>query len=102
MEAETRVTPWAPYPHYGVREVRIWAKRTPFGMWQRHEWRREDGTISMDRWIPYSGRSWPHEAASATGEPTDFETLVAALLRIAGGHNDPRELARETLASIGC
>lgn len=99
--AETRVTPWAPFGHYGFSHVRIWAKSTEFGMWQRHEWQRDDGSTSLDRWIPSSGRSWPYGAALATSEPSDFETLVAVLGRIAQGHNDPRSLAAETLAAIG-
>jgi hypothetical protein len=101
MTAETRVTPWAAFGHYGLARVRIWMKRTEFGFWQRHEWERDDGSTRADRWIPSCTRSFPTNCEPATAEPSDFETLVAALARIARGHNDPRDLARETLASIG-
>jgi len=101
VPSETRVTPWAPYEHYNLRRYRIWLKLTEFGMWQRHEWERDDGSRSFDRWIPSSGSRWPPEASRTTCEPTDLEATVSALKAIASGHNDAKGLAALTLQQIG-
>jgi hypothetical protein len=57
---ETRVTPWKLLwwedPTYS--HVRIWAKNTQFGVFQRHEWKYYDGTTFMEQWIP-SIKAWP-------------------------------------------
>lgn len=96
------VTQWAPYPHYGILEVRIWQRVTPFGIFQRHEWRREDGTTQMDRWISSPAkRISVGMSRAAWDEPPPAESIEAALQMIADGHNDPRTLAREVLERIG-
>lgn len=101
MESQTKVTPWAQFNHYGLTHARIWTKKTPFGLWQRHEWRREDGSTSAEPWTPTGAKDHPAHALPATPKPTDSETMIHTLERIAAGHNDPRSLALETLAQIG-
>ncbi len=51
MGNETRATDWIKYGHFGFSHYRIWGKQTPHGMFQRHEWKHDDGEISMDEWI---------------------------------------------------
>jgi hypothetical protein len=48
---ETRRTDWVPYGHYGFAAYRIWMRRTEHGMFQRHEWKRDDGSIDLEDWI---------------------------------------------------
>ena len=45
-----QVTGWNAFGHYGLTHYRIWQKKTAHGMWQRHEWKREDGTTDMEEW----------------------------------------------------
>lgn len=98
---EERVTAWVPFGHHGVARVRIWQRQTPFGMFQRHEWERDNGERWADKWI-VGGRSWA-QGSSQSDEclPSEAELLLAAVRRIAEGHNDPRTLAVETLHLIG-
>lgn len=51
-DLETRRTEWIAYGHFGFSHYRIWMRKTAHGMFQRHEWRRDDGTEDMDDWIP--------------------------------------------------
>lgn len=98
---EERVTPWRSLGHYGLARVRIWQRLTPFGMFQRHEWERDDGTRTADKWI-VSGNSWAVGAQPTTESlPSETDLLLAAVRQIAQGHNDPRSLAIETLEAIG-
>lgn len=98
---EDRVTPWRAFDGFGgVVAVRIWNRLTPFGMFQRHEWRCQDDRTRLDTWIPAAGRSWA-KAAAPVGAPVDpAELLAEALNQIADGHNDPRTLAREVLNKL--
>jgi hypothetical protein len=92
---EIRVTPWFTWPD-GSLINRIWQRKTPWGMWQAHEWKRPDGSIWREAWIPSAPRSdWCRNANPA--EDPDPDPLRAALRQIADGHNDPRRLAREVL-----
>lgn len=99
---EERVGPWSPFGNYGFSRVRVWQRLTPFGMYQRHEWERDDGEREADRWILAAGRRWI-EGAAQTAEtlPSETDLLLFAIRRIASGHNDPRALALETLSQIG-
>lgn len=97
---EERVTPWAAFGHHGYARVRIWQRLTPFGMYQRHEWERDDGTRYAEKWIA-GGRSWAVGATQSDETITsETELLLEAVRQIAAGHNDPRSLAAETLAAI--
>lgn len=49
---ETRRTEWIAYDHYGFTHYRIWMQKAPHGFFQRHEWKREDGSIDIQDWIP--------------------------------------------------
>lgn len=54
-DGEVRVTPWQlsdSFKEYGLDGYRIWNKKTPHGMFQRHEWQRTAGGTDMDDWIP--------------------------------------------------
>lgn len=99
MPDEVRITPWVPFPlapYDGAPDrVRIWNRLTPFGMYQRHEWGRPDGTTSLEPWI-VGGKRW---AAGAVAAPAILEDVIEALIAIAEGHNDPRTLARDVLAA---
>lgn len=45
--------PWYPtLPHGGYVAYRIWFETDGRSYFQRHEWKRADGTIEMDGWIP--------------------------------------------------
>lgn len=103
---EDRATGWKPLwfdsPRYDG--VRIWMRRTPFGYFQRHEWRLLDGSTHFDPWIPsYAKPStpWPagYQRLSQPAED-DESALVLALRAIAEGHNDPRTLAADTLSAL--
>lgn len=48
---ETRRSEWSTFGHYGFAAYRIWMTWTEHGMRQRHEWKRDDGSISLDGWI---------------------------------------------------
>lgn len=97
---EERVTPWQPFGHHGMARVRIWQRLTPFGMYQRHEWERDDGTRYAEKWI-LGGRSWAAGAADTSETlPSETDLLLEAVRQIAAGHNDPRSLAVEALAAI--
>jgi hypothetical protein len=98
---EERVAPWADFGHYGFARYRVWQRLTPFGMYQRHEWERADGSRSADKWILASGRAWlPEARASDETLPSETDLLLEAVNRIADGHNNPRALAIETLERI--
>jgi len=100
VQHEERVTPWRPFGHHGFSHVRIWQRLTAFGMFQRHEWKRDDGSRSVDRWIT-GGRHWCEGAAKSVETlPSETDIAIAALKRIADGHNDSRTLAAETLHLI--
>ena len=98
---EDRATPWKPvwWVDERLAAVRIWCRKTPFGMFQRHEWRHHDGSERAEDWIPSAGNSWAHGSEPARA-PDPFDDVLAALQRIADGHNDPRSLAQETLAKL--
>lgn len=96
---EDRVTPWIDFDGYGVVAVRIWNRLTPFGMFQRHEWRHKDGLERADGWIPAAGRSWAKKAVPTHAEDAllgmtreELEHLVEHF----AGANDP--VARSILA----
>ena len=98
---EERVSPWRPFGHHGYARVRIWQRLTPLGMYQRHEWEREDGERRPERWILASGRQWlPDARQTEETLPSETDLLLDAIRRIAAGHNDPRALALETLSQI--
>lgn len=100
---EDRVTAWRPlwWEDPYRTEVRIWLRRTAFGFFQRHEWRRRDGDIQSDDWIPSPSRAFPDHFAAPTDLPPDDEAvLLQALAAIAAGHNEPRRLAREALEAM--
>jgi hypothetical protein len=63
---ETRVTPWHPYGHRGLTHYRIWQRRAEFGLYQRHEWKNEDGSTDVQKWIAAPGTDW-----LPTAEPVD-------------------------------
>ena len=93
-----RVTAWVSFGHHGKSHYRIWMRQTPFGFYQAHEWRDDDGSTSLDGWIPTSARQFPaNTTVAADPTPSTTDALRAALEQIASGHNDPRSLARETL-----
>jgi hypothetical protein len=98
---EDRVTPWLAFGHYGLTHCRIWNRQTPFGMFQAHEWKREDGSTFMEKWIT-GPRGWSKAAEpSSEAPPSEAEALLSTLRDIAHGHNDPRNLAIETLKALG-
>lgn len=99
---QERVGSWRAFGHHGYARVRIWQRLTPFGMYQRHEWERNDGGRSADKWILAGGRAWLPDAQKTDETlPSETDLLLDAVRRIAGGHNDARGLAAETLAAIG-
>lgn len=102
VQHEERVGPWRSFPHHGWQEVRVWERKTPFGFFQRHEW-RGDLKHSVEDWIPAQGRRRFSPLSEITSEtlPSETELAVAALRQIANGHNDSRNLAVETLQLIG-
>lgn len=94
---ENRVTPWRAFGGASATAVRIWIRRTPFGFFQRHEWRRPDDSEWREAWIPSLWRDWPASAAPvAAHDPADV--MREALGKIAAGHNDARRLAADALA----
>lgn len=103
VQHEERVGPWRPFPHYGLSEVRVWERQTPFGFFQCHEWRGHDGQNRVDDWIPAAGRRQFSNLSQPTAEtlPSEPDLMLAALIAIASGHNDARGLAVETLQAIG-
>lgn len=45
--------PWYPCPpHGGYVAYRIWQQFDGLRWFQRHEWKRADGSLEMDEWIP--------------------------------------------------
>ncbi len=79
-QIETRETGWneckgGPWhtslPHGGYVAYRIWQQFDGMRWFQRHEWKRADGSLEMERWIPTGVNSWlptsatelAHEAA---------------------------------------
>lgn len=99
---EERVGSWRPFGNYGFTRVRVWQRLTPFGMYQRHEWERDDGERTADKWILAGGRAWLPDARQTDETlPSETDLAIAALQRIADGHNDSRTLAAETLTLIG-
>jgi hypothetical protein len=61
MATETRVTEWLPctggpwypeLPHGGFAAYRIWQEFDGRSWFQRHEWKRADGSLEMEKWIP--------------------------------------------------
>lgn len=45
-------TDWISFGHHGFSHYRIWTRPNGAGAWQqRHEWKRDDGSIRMDDWI---------------------------------------------------
>lgn len=64
--AETRVTDWqsckdgpwySSLPHGGYVAYRIWQQCDGLRWFQRHEWKRADGTLEMEAWID-GARGW--------------------------------------------
>lgn len=60
MTKQTQVTEWTPcangpwYPtlsHGGYVAYRIWQEFDGRAWFQRHEWKRADGTLEMENWI---------------------------------------------------
>lgn len=60
LNVETRVTdwvecksgPWYPsLPHGGFVAYRIWQQFDGMRWFQRHEWKRADGTVDIEAWI---------------------------------------------------
>lgn len=49
--AETRRTDWFAFGHYGYSHYRIWQMFDGLRWFQRHEWKREDGTTEIEKWI---------------------------------------------------
>lgn len=44
--------PWYPsLPHGGFTHYRIWQRHDTLSWFQRHEWKRADGTTETDDWI---------------------------------------------------
>lgn len=102
LPATLFATPWTPFPHHGLTHVRIWQRVTPFGIFQRHEWRREGGGVWLDAWISSPSKRVSSNAAPVLWEePAPAESLEAALQMIAAGHNDPRALAQAVLDRLG-
>ena len=66
-QVDTRRTDWIAFDHYGYSHYRIWKRVTQFGWEQRHEWKRDDGSVRMEGWI-----------RSAAGVPADFTPEGAA------------------------
>lgn len=65
-QAETRVTPWSDFGHYGFSAYRIWQRYEGRTFYQRHEWKRDDGSIRMDDWI-IGVSYWAPNAARVEG-----------------------------------
>jgi hypothetical protein len=55
--SETRATDWIAFGHHGFAAYRIWERKTAFSMYQRHEWRMDNGSIQMDDWIAVPARA---------------------------------------------
>lgn len=50
--------PWYPnLSHGGYTHYRIWIGDNGIAYYQRHEWKRVDGSIEMQDWIPTYGGS---------------------------------------------
>jgi hypothetical protein len=92
-------TPWTSPPTWDGLSYRIWMRKTPFGIFQRHEWRKADGRESIDGWIPSYGRKLPTSGYEPVEGVVDVADLVAALERIAAGDNDARATAAAVLAA---
>lgn len=56
---ETRHSDWVAFGHYGLSAYRIWMTRADHGMRQRHEWKRDDGSVKLDDWIPTRAATFP-------------------------------------------
>jgi len=72
-KSETRVTdwqtckdgPWYPsLPHGGFVAYRIWQQTDGMRWFQRHEWKRSDGSLEMEKWID-GARGWCLDAKPA-------------------------------------
>lgn len=92
-------TPWTEvdWPDRNVTAYRIWLRQTPFGVFQRHEWRRRDGSADRDDWIASAGLAIPPHCIAIEPDEPSADAMRQALEQIADGHNDPRALARQTL-----
>ena len=61
--------PWHPeLPHGGTVAYRIWSQTDGRQFWQRHEWRRADGSIQRDDWIRGGSRHVTGHAVEAAAD----------------------------------
>ena len=98
VDHQDYVTDWKTLrSHFaGAKCYRIWIRKTPWGNFQRHEWKGGDDEPSWSEdWIRATRSPLGANFSPVPGEDAVFK----ALREIAEGHNDPRALARETLAS---
>lgn len=80
LATEVKVTPWAPFEHYGLARVRIWVQTDGARWWQCHEWERAGGNRerSADGWIACPP-GWPASAAEPQpGEAPPPDNPLAA------------------------
>lgn len=61
---ETRRSEWCAFGHYGFAAYRIWMTRADHGMRHRHEWKRDDGTVKFDDWVPTLAADFPEHFAT--------------------------------------
>ena len=57
MATDIRHTNWVPFGHHGYSHYRIWQEFNGRDWFQRHEWKRDDGSLSLDDWIP-GAKGW--------------------------------------------
>lgn len=61
-EKKEFLTPLHPFGHYGYKAYQIRFRRNEFGLFQRHEWQRENDTFEIEEWIPAAGQTIPKHA----------------------------------------
>ncbi|NOV17854.1 hypothetical protein E5S70_17525 [Ensifer adhaerens] len=63
---ECKGGPWYPsMSHGGFAAYRIWQQFDGMRWFQRHEWKRADGSLEMETWIPTGVTSWLPTSAPA-------------------------------------
>lgn len=83
---------WRPFNHYGLTHYRIWFKETEFGVFQRHEWKNEDGAARLEDWVksPLHPSTLPAPFENVTVQrPALYEPAIDGPIP-----NDPKKLSR--------
>lgn len=63
---ECKEGPWYPsLPHGGYTHYRIWQQFDGMRWFQRHEWKRADGSLEMEGWISSGVTGWCQSSRAA-------------------------------------